>query len=63
VQGRCLLGRAGNPTPARSRHTADVPWVILSTGVVHNYRWGAAKKRKLLTLESALAKAVLVAAA
>jgi AraC family transcriptional regulator, regulatory protein of adaptative response / methylated-DNA-[protein]-cysteine methyltransferase len=35
--------------------------VILSTGVIHNYRWGAAQKRKLLTLESALAKAVLVA--
>jgi AraC family transcriptional regulator of adaptative response/methylated-DNA-[protein]-cysteine methyltransferase len=35
--------------------------VILSTGVIHNYRWGAPQKRKLLTLESALAKAVLVA--
>jgi hypothetical protein len=35
--------------------------VILSTGVVHNYRWGTAQKQKLLTLESALAKSVLVA--
>ena len=35
--------------------------VILSTGVIHNYRWGTAQKRKLLTIESALAKAVLAA--
>jgi AraC family transcriptional regulator of adaptative response/methylated-DNA-[protein]-cysteine methyltransferase len=35
--------------------------VILSTGVIHNYRWGTAQKHKLLTVESALAKAVLAA--
>lgn len=35
--------------------------VILATGVIHNYRWGTTQKRKLLTVESALAKAVLAA--
>lgn len=30
--------------------------VILSTGVIHNYRWGAARKKTLLALESALAR-------
>lgn len=31
--------------------------VILSTGLVHNYRWGTSQKRKLLTVEAALAEA------
>jgi len=31
--------------------------VILSTGIIHNYRWGTAQKRKLLTVEAALAEA------
>lgn len=31
--------------------------VILSTGVIHNYRWGVPTKRRLLAVESALAEA------
>lgn len=31
--------------------------VILASGVVHNYRWGAARKKALLALESARAEA------
>ncbi|MFQ5564077.1 MAG: methylated-DNA--[protein]-cysteine S-methyltransferase [Parvularculaceae bacterium] len=31
--------------------------VILSTGVVHNYRWGAARKKAILAMEGALAAA------
>jgi AraC family transcriptional regulator of adaptative response/methylated-DNA-[protein]-cysteine methyltransferase len=33
--------------------------VILSTGVVHNYRWGAEQKRLLIASEAALAQAAL----
>ncbi len=31
--------------------------VILSTGVVHNYRWGAARKKAILAMESAMSAA------
>ena len=37
--------------------------VILSTGVIHNYRWGVPTKRRLLAVESALAEAQRTAAA
>ena len=31
--------------------------VILSTGIIHNYRWGVAQKRVLTTFEAALEQA------
>lgn len=34
--------------------------VILSTGIIHNYRWGTAQKRKLLTVEAALSEAAAI---
>jgi AraC family transcriptional regulator of adaptative response/methylated-DNA-[protein]-cysteine methyltransferase len=71
VSYQAIANAVGQPTAARAVGAAvgrnNVSWlipchrVILSTGVIHNYRWGAAQKRKLLTLESALAQAVLVA--
>jgi AraC family transcriptional regulator of adaptative response/methylated-DNA-[protein]-cysteine methyltransferase len=32
--------------------------VILSSGVVHNYRWGAARKKAILAMEGALAAGI-----
>ena len=71
VSYQAIASAVGQPRAVRAVGAAvgrnNISWlipchrVILSTGVVHNYRWGAAQKRKLLTLESALAKAVLVA--
>ena len=71
VSYQAIANVVGQPRAVRAVGAAvgrnNISWlipchrVILSTGVVHNYRWGAAQKRKLLTLESALAKAVLVA--
>jgi AraC family transcriptional regulator of adaptative response/methylated-DNA-[protein]-cysteine methyltransferase len=71
VSYQAIADAVGQPRAVRAVGAAvgrnNVSWlipchrVILSTGVIHNYRWGAAQKRKLLTLESALAKAVLVA--
>jgi AraC family transcriptional regulator of adaptative response/methylated-DNA-[protein]-cysteine methyltransferase len=71
VSYQAIARAVGQPRAVRAVGAAvgrnNVSWlipchrVILSTGVIHNYRWGAAQKRKLLTLESALAKAVLVA--
>ena len=71
VSYQAIAKAVGQPRAVRAIGAAvgrnNISWlipchrVILSTGVVHNYRWGAAQKRKLLTLESALAKAVLVA--
>ena len=71
VSYQAIAEAVGNPRAVRAVGAAvgrnNISWlipchrVILSTGVIHNYRWGAAQKRKLLTLESALAKAVLVA--
>ena len=68
---QAIADAVGQPRAVRAVGAAvgrnNISWlipchrVILSTGVIHNYRWGAAQKRKLLTLESALAKAVLVA--
>jgi hypothetical protein len=31
--------------------------VILSTGIIHNYRWGARQKQLLIGVEGALARA------
>jgi AraC family transcriptional regulator of adaptative response/methylated-DNA-[protein]-cysteine methyltransferase len=71
VSYQAIAHAVGQPRAVRAVGRAvgrnNVSWlipchrVILSTGVIHNYRWGAAQKRRLLTLESALAKAVLVA--
>jgi AraC family transcriptional regulator, regulatory protein of adaptative response / methylated-DNA-[protein]-cysteine methyltransferase len=71
VSYQAIATAVGQPRAVRAVGAAvgrnNISWlipchrVILSTGVIHNYRWGAAQKRKLLTLESALAKAVLVA--
>ena len=71
VSYQAIAHAVGQPRAVRAVGAAvgrnNISWlipchrVILSTGVIHNYRWGAAQKRKLLTLESALAKAVLVA--
>jgi AraC family transcriptional regulator, regulatory protein of adaptative response / methylated-DNA-[protein]-cysteine methyltransferase len=71
VSYQAIAEAVGQPRAVRAVGAAvgrnNISWlipchrVILSTGVIHNYRWGAAQKRKLLTLESALAKAVLVA--
>jgi AraC family transcriptional regulator of adaptative response/methylated-DNA-[protein]-cysteine methyltransferase len=71
VSYQAIAHAVGQPSAVRAVGAAvgrnNISWlipchrVILSTGVIHNYRWGAAQKRKLLTLESALAKAVLVA--
>jgi AraC family transcriptional regulator of adaptative response/methylated-DNA-[protein]-cysteine methyltransferase len=71
VSYQAIAEAVGQPRAVRAVGAAvgrnNISWlipchrVILSTGVIHNYRWGAPQKRKLLTLESALAKAVLVA--
>jgi AraC family transcriptional regulator of adaptative response/methylated-DNA-[protein]-cysteine methyltransferase len=71
VSYQAIAHAVGQPRAVRAVGRAvgrnNVSWlipchrVILSTGVIHNYRWGTAQKRRLLTLESALAKAVLVA--
>lgn len=71
VSYQAIARAVGQPRAMRAVGAAvgrnNVAWlipchrVILSTGVIHNYRWGAAQKRKLLTLESALARAALVA--
>jgi AraC family transcriptional regulator, regulatory protein of adaptative response / methylated-DNA-[protein]-cysteine methyltransferase len=71
VSYQAIASAVGQPRAVRAVGAAvgrnNISWlipchrVILSTGIIHNYRWGAAQKRKLLTLESALAKAVLIA--
>jgi AraC family transcriptional regulator, regulatory protein of adaptative response / methylated-DNA-[protein]-cysteine methyltransferase len=71
VSYQTIAEAVGNPRAVRAVGAAvgrnNISWlipchrVILSTGVIHNYRWGTAQKRRLLTLESALAQAVLVA--
>jgi AraC family transcriptional regulator of adaptative response/methylated-DNA-[protein]-cysteine methyltransferase len=67
VSYQTIADAIGQPRAVRAVGAAvgrnNVAWlipchrVILSTGVIHNYRWGAAQKRKLLTLEGALARA------
>jgi AraC family transcriptional regulator, regulatory protein of adaptative response / methylated-DNA-[protein]-cysteine methyltransferase len=71
VSYQALAGAIGQPSAARAVGAAvgrnNISWlipchrVILATGVIHNYRWGAAQKRKLLTVEGALAKAAPLA--
>jgi len=71
VSYRAIAAAVGQPTAARAVGAAvgrnNISWlipchrVILSTGVIHNYRWGTAQKQKLLTVESALANAARVA--
>lgn len=71
VSYQAIAEAVGQPRAVRAVGAAvgrnNISWlipchrVILSTGVIHNYRWGVVQKRKLLTLESALAKSVLVA--
>jgi AraC family transcriptional regulator of adaptative response/methylated-DNA-[protein]-cysteine methyltransferase len=71
VSYQAVADAVGQPRAVRAVGAAvgrnNISWlipchrVILSTGVIHNYRWGTAQKRRLLTLESALAKSVLVA--
>ncbi len=73
VSYQAVANAVGQPRAVRAVGAAvgrnNISWlipchrVILSTGVVHNYRWGTAQKQKLLTLESALAQSVLVAEA
>jgi AraC family transcriptional regulator of adaptative response/methylated-DNA-[protein]-cysteine methyltransferase len=71
VSYHALAGAIGQPSAARAVGAAvgrnNISWlipchrVILATGVIHNYRWGAAQKRKLLAVEGALAKAASLA--
>jgi AraC family transcriptional regulator of adaptative response/methylated-DNA-[protein]-cysteine methyltransferase len=70
---RAIAEAVGQPRAARAVGTAvgrnNIAWlipchrVILSTGVIHNYRWGTAQKHKLLTVEGALAKAAALTGA
>ncbi|HYZ26771.1 MAG TPA: methylated-DNA--[protein]-cysteine S-methyltransferase [Geminicoccaceae bacterium] len=67
VSYRAIAEAVGQPRAVRAVGAAvgrnNISWlipchrVILSTGVIHNYRWGTAQKQKLLTVESALANA------
>jgi AraC family transcriptional regulator of adaptative response/methylated-DNA-[protein]-cysteine methyltransferase len=71
VSYQAIARAVGQPRAMRAVGAAvgrnNISWlipchrVILSSGVIHNYRWGAAQKRKLLTLESALARSAPVA--
>jgi AraC family transcriptional regulator, regulatory protein of adaptative response / methylated-DNA-[protein]-cysteine methyltransferase len=71
VSYQAIAEAVGQPRAVRAVGAAvgrnNISWlipchrVILSTGVIHNYRWGTAQKRKLLTIESALARSVLAA--
>lgn len=71
VSYQAIAEAVGQPRAVRAVGAAvgrnNISWlipchrVILSTGVIHNYRWGTAQKRKLLTLEGALARSVPVA--
>jgi AraC family transcriptional regulator of adaptative response/methylated-DNA-[protein]-cysteine methyltransferase len=71
VSYRAVAEAIGQPRAARAVGAAvgrnSISWlipchrVVLSTGVIHNYRWGTAQKRRLLTLEGALEKAAVVA--
>jgi AraC family transcriptional regulator of adaptative response/methylated-DNA-[protein]-cysteine methyltransferase len=71
VSYQAIAQAVGQPRAVRAVGAAvgrnNISWlipchrVILSTGVIYNYRWGAAQKRRLLTLEGALARAAPVA--
>jgi AraC family transcriptional regulator of adaptative response/methylated-DNA-[protein]-cysteine methyltransferase len=58
------IGRPGaNRAVGRAVAGNNIAWlipchrVILSTGLIHNYRWGVAQKRVLTTFESAVGQA------
>jgi AraC family transcriptional regulator of adaptative response/methylated-DNA-[protein]-cysteine methyltransferase len=58
------IGRPGaNRAVGRAVGSNNISWlipchrVILSTGIIHNYRWGVAQKRVLTTFEAALEQA------
>jgi AraC family transcriptional regulator, regulatory protein of adaptative response / methylated-DNA-[protein]-cysteine methyltransferase len=67
VSYQAIARAIGQPSAVRAVGAAvgrnNVSWlipchrVILSTGVVHNYRWGAEQKRLLIASEAALAQA------
>jgi len=67
VSYRAIAQAIGSPGAQRAVGRAvgsnNIAWlipchrVILSTGVIHNYRWGATQKRVLTTFESALEEA------
>jgi AraC family transcriptional regulator of adaptative response/methylated-DNA-[protein]-cysteine methyltransferase len=70
VSYQAIAEAIGQPRAVRAVGAAvgrnNISWlipchrVILSTGVIHNYRWGTTQKRKLVTLEGAIAKAPVV---
>jgi AraC family transcriptional regulator of adaptative response/methylated-DNA-[protein]-cysteine methyltransferase len=58
------IGSPGaNRAVGRAVGSNNIAWlipchrVILSTGLIHNYRWGVAQKRVLTTFEAALEEA------
>jgi AraC family transcriptional regulator of adaptative response/methylated-DNA-[protein]-cysteine methyltransferase len=65
VSYQAIASAIGQPRAVRAVGAAigrnNISWlipchrVILSTGVIHNYRWGVAHKRRLLAVEAALA--------
>jgi AraC family transcriptional regulator of adaptative response/methylated-DNA-[protein]-cysteine methyltransferase len=67
VSYRAVASAIGQPRAVRAVGAAigrnNISWlipchrVILGTGVIHNYRWGVAHKRRLLAVEAALAGA------
>ncbi len=67
VSYQAVAKAIGQPSAVRAVGAAvganNISWlipchrVILSTGVIHNYRWGVAQKRLLTTFEAALAEA------
>jgi len=71
VSYQAIAGAIGQPRAVRAVGAAvgrnSISWlipchrVILATGVIHNYRWGIAQKRRLLTVEGALARAAALA--
>jgi AraC family transcriptional regulator of adaptative response/methylated-DNA-[protein]-cysteine methyltransferase len=69
VSYQAIARAIGQPSAVRAVGAAvgrnNISWlipchrVILSTGVVHNYRWGAEQKRLLIASEAALAQAAI----
>jgi AraC family transcriptional regulator of adaptative response/methylated-DNA-[protein]-cysteine methyltransferase len=69
VSYQAIARAIGQPRAVRAVGAAvgrnNIAWlipchrVILSTGVVHNYRWGAGQKRLLIAGEAALARAAV----
>ena len=67
VSYQAIAGAIGQPSAARAVGRAiganNVAWlipchrIILSTGLIHNYRWGTPRKRLLTTFEAAMTKA------